>query len=80
MSLYESAMEAVRLANLRMDAVRRALEATLLGTPEQRAEAEAERRHAAIMDLLSTFEPPPPFEPRRKLIPNWAWRKRMRGW
>lgn len=78
MSTFDVAMEVVRKVNLRMDATRRALEATLLGTPEQHAEAERERRHAAIMDQLATHDP----SPEGSTIPRWrrkSWAKRLLG-
>ncbi len=78
MTLYEAAMEATRKANLRMEAATRALEATLLGTPEQHEEAERARRHAAVMDQLSTYDTPP----LGTRIPGWKrrrWARRLLG-
>lgn len=75
-AIVDAALQGMKETREQLRALREELEASLgLGTAEQREEAERERRHAAVMDVYTTRDPPPDPSVRKKLIPNWARKK-----
>lgn len=38
-----------------------------------------ERKEVVALSVKAADQPPPPPEVRKRLLPNWAWNKRMRG-
>jgi hypothetical protein len=59
-------------------AIMRAFESALLGTPEQRADHEADVLHEAVTDRLAQYDPPPE-KPRHRRTRDYGWKKLMRG-
>jgi hypothetical protein len=74
----EEGLRRIRRERGKLDAVARAFESAILGTPEQWEELDRDIIHVGAREAAERYEPPPE-TPRAKRSRLYGWNKLMKG-